>query len=94
MPFRVYNTVQALASQGVIIALGYAFTTYPANQLIVSPQFCGSNLKESNQIPVVTSPTEMLLFNFYSLIVEQRTKSVKKNLCKGSVTVYLVMLKV
>jgi hypothetical protein len=36
--------VQALASQGDEIALEYALvSTYPANQLIVSPLFRGSN---------------------------------------------------
>ena len=29
----------------ILIALGYALTTHPANQLIVSPQSRGSNLR-------------------------------------------------
>ena len=40
----VYAIVQALASQGDEIALGYALiSTYPANLLIVSPLLRGSN---------------------------------------------------
>lgn len=41
---KLYVIVQALASQGDEIALKYALvSTYPANQLIVSPLFRGSN---------------------------------------------------
>ena len=40
----LYIIVQALASQGDEIALGYALrSTYPADQLKVSPLLCGSN---------------------------------------------------
>ena len=40
----IKNTVQASASQGSEIALGHALvSTFPANQLIVSPPFRGSN---------------------------------------------------
>jgi len=40
----LYVIVQALASQGDEIALEYALvSTYPANQLIVSPLLRGSN---------------------------------------------------
>ena len=38
--------VQALVSQGISTALGCAFTTLPADQRIVSPQSCGSSLRE------------------------------------------------
>ena len=40
----LYIIVQALASQGDETALGYALrSTYPADQLKVSPLLCGSN---------------------------------------------------
>ena len=63
--------VQALASQGVKIALGYALTaTYPADQRIVSPRFCGSNLRKI-QIPVVASPTETVYLIVCPIVVLQ-----------------------
>ena len=58
--------VQALASQGISIALGCAFTTRPADHLIVSPRSRGSNLRDKNPIPVVTSPTEIIKFFYLS----------------------------
>lgn len=42
---KILTIVQALVSQGISIALGCAFSTQPADQLIVSPQSRGSNLR-------------------------------------------------
>lgn len=72
-------TVQALVSQGISIALGCAFTTQPADHLIVSPQSRGSNLRGNPPIPVVTSPTENKYF-FYQNIVVHRGMGVKKKM--------------
>ena len=42
--FAISSTIQALASRGGEVALGYALdSTYPAGHLIVSPLLCGSN---------------------------------------------------
>jgi hypothetical protein len=44
------SSVQALVSQGISITLNKAFATLSANQRIVSPQFCGSNLRISKSL--------------------------------------------
>ena len=59
-----FITVQASASQGSEIALGHALvSTFPANQLIVSPPFRGSN-----PYPCGSLTYRVLLFRPYHML--------------------------
>lgn len=71
--------VQALVSQGISTALGCAFTTLPADQRIVSPQSCGSSLREyPNPCGNLTYRNISKYIRFTLLIVALGSQSVKK----------------
>ena len=71
--------VQALVSQGISTALGCAFTTLPADQRIVSPQSCGSSLREyPNPCGNLTYRNISKYIRFTLLIVAPGSQSVKK----------------
>ena len=63
--------VQALVSQGISTALGCAFTTLPADQRIVSPQSCGSSLREiPNPCGNLTYRNYLIFFVYCSFCTE------------------------